>query len=135
MYATKFLSKGDSIEKLKQEYQAKGYGEEPCQYALNAYDAAWVLALSYVEVMEKNNGKYDPDLMAETIPKVTEEYSKGTYGVTPVSGYIKLNEWNDRASGDYAIYYVNKDCSWDLAGIWKFAAGKIEWKHKPTQPE
>jgi branched-chain amino acid transport system substrate-binding protein len=134
VYSTLFESKGPAYESLKAKYQEKGFGESPYQYALNAYDAAWVLALAYVEVMDKNNGEYDPDLMAETIPVVTEKYSKGEYGVKPVSGYIKLNEWNDRASGDYAIWYVNKDCKWDAAGVWKFETKSIEWYHKPTPP-
>ena len=133
MYSTLFSSKGKAYEDLVKEYQKRGFGDHPYQYALNAYDAAWVLALSYVEVVNKT-GSYDPDVMAETIPVVTENYSKGEYGVYPVSGYIKLNEWNDRASGDYAIWYVNKDCKWDLAGVWKFETKTIEWKHKPSVP-
>jgi len=133
-YSTLFESKGPAYKELAKKYKEKGFGDSPYQYAMNAYDAAWVLALAYVEVMDKNNGKYDPDLMAETIPVVTEKYSKGEYGVKPVSGYIKLNEWNDRASGDYAIWYVNKDCKWDAAGVWKFETKSIEWYHKPTPP-
>ncbi|WP_048084895.1 ABC transporter substrate-binding protein [Archaeoglobus profundus] len=133
MYSTLFSSKGKAYEELVEEYQKRGFGEHPYQYALNAYDAAWVLALSYVEVINKT-GSYDPDVMAETIPVVTEKYSNGEYGVYPVSGYIKLNEWNDRASGDYAIWYVNDQCEWDLAGIWKFETKTIEWMHKPSAP-
>jgi len=96
------------------------------QYALNAYDAEWVIALSFVEVYKKL-GKYDPDEMARTIPIVTEKYSKGEYGVTPVSGYIRLDEYNDRASGDYAIWAV-ENSEWILKGIWKSVENKIEWK-------
>ena len=131
MYSTLFSSKGKAYEDLVKEYRARGYGDHPYQYALNAYDAAWVLVLSYIETVNKT-GKYDPDVMAQTIPVVTEKYSKGEYGVYPVSGYIKLNEWNDRASGDYAIWFVNNQCKWDLAGIWKFETKSIEWKHKPS---
>ncbi len=133
MYSTLFSSKGKAYDKLVEEYRKRGFGDHPYQYALNAYDAAWVLVLSYIETVNKT-GKYDPDVMAETIPIVTEKYSKGEYGVYPVSGYIKLNEWNDRASGDYAIWYVNKSCEWDLAGVWKFETKSIEWKHKPSLP-
>jgi len=131
VYSTLFESKGKALESLKAKFKEKGFGETPYQYAMNAYDAAWVLALSYVEVM-KEKGSYDPDAMAEKIPIVTENYSKGKYGFEPVTGYITLNEWNDRASGDYAIYYVTKDCNWETAGIWKFETKTIEWTHKPS---
>jgi len=134
MYSTLFNSKGKAFDELKAKYQKMGFGDTPYQYALNAYDAAWVLALSYVEVV-KENGSYDADAMAEKIPVVTENYSKGVYGVEPVSGYIKLDKWNDRASGDYAIYYVTKDCKWNLAGVWKFDKNAVEWQHKPTPPK
>ncbi|MEM0022037.1 MAG: hypothetical protein QXK44_00630 [Archaeoglobaceae archaeon] len=82
----------------------------------------------YVEVV-KEKGKYDADAMATKIPLVTEKYSKGEYGVETVSGYIKLNEWNDRASGDFALYYI-KDCSWRTAGIWDSVSNKITWQEK-----
>ncbi len=135
LYSTLFDSKGPAYAELKKEYQERGYGETPYQYALNAYDAAWVLCLSYVEVMNKTGGKYDPDLMAEIIPKVTENYSKGVYGVEPVTGYIKLNEWNDRASGDYAIWYITENCTWGKAGVWHYKNETITWFHKPTPPK
>lgn len=132
-YSTLFQSKGPAYDALKQKYMEKGYGDAPYQYAMNAYDAAWVLALAYAEVVNEK-GKYDPDAMAEKIPEVTEKYSNGEYGVEPVSGKVLLNEWNDRASGDYAIYYVNKDGKWDTAGIWKFATQTVDWTHKPEWP-
>jgi branched-chain amino acid transport system substrate-binding protein len=125
MYSTLFDSKGPSFAKLDEIYR-KRFGREIYQYALNAYDAQWVIALSFVEV-HKKLGKYDPDEMAKIIPIVTEKYSKGEYGVTPVSGYIKLDEYNDRASGDYAIWGVEKS-EWVLKGIWKSVENKIEWK-------
>jgi len=131
IYSTLFESKGEAFEELRAKYKERGFGE-PYQFAMNAYDAAWVIALAYVEVVEEK-GSYDADAMAEKIPEVTEDYSKGVYGVEPVTGYITLNEWNDRASGDYAIYYVT-DCSWDTAGIWRSAVNKVEWVKKPTVP-
>ncbi len=133
LYSTLFESKGKAFDELKAKYKERGFGNEPYQYAMNAYDAAWVLALSYVKVIEEK-GSYDADTMAETIPVVTADYSEGKYGVYPVTGTIKLNEWNDRASGDYAIYYVTKDCKWDKAGLWVFDENKIEWAHKPEAP-
>ncbi|MET1123673.1 MAG: ABC transporter substrate-binding protein [Archaeoglobaceae archaeon] len=130
LLSTMFESYGAGLQNLIEKMKEKGYGEEPYQYALNAYDAAWVLALAYVETIDEA-GKYDPDVMVEKIKEVAVKYSKGEYGVQPVSGYIELNEWNDRASGDYAIWYVTSACNWEKAGVWKFAENKIEWTVKP----
>lgn len=136
-YSTLFESKGPGFEKLNKTYYEK-YERVPYQYALDAYDGAWVLALAYAEVYDEL-GKYDPDVMAEKIPTVTEKYSKGEYGVTPVSGYIKLDEYNDRASGNYAIWAV-ENCNWVQAGLWKSEENKVEWlttlpKPKPIETE
>lgn len=125
MYSTLFDSRGPSFDKLNKTYHER-FGRDIYQYALDAYDAEWVLALSYSEIYGKL-GKYDADEMATNIPKVTEEYSKGTYGVTTVSGYIKLDEFNDRASGDYAIWGVEKS-AWILKGIWRSQTNQIEWQ-------
>ncbi|WP_048092828.1 ABC transporter substrate-binding protein [Geoglobus acetivorans] len=133
-FSTLFESRGPAYDDLAVKYKEAGYGDSPYQYAMNAYDAAWVLALAYAEVV-KEKGQYDPDAMAEKMPVVTEKYSNGDYGVEPVSGKIVLNEWNDRASGDYAIYYVNKEGKWETAGIWKFATQSVDWQHKPVWPE
>ena len=100
---------------------------------MNAYDAVWVLALSYAEVCDKLS-KYDADEMAKTIPMVTKNYSEGEYGVETVSGYIELDDFNDRASGDYAVYYV-ENCSWKTAGIWRYETGEIEWLVTPKKPK
>jgi len=125
LYSTLFESKGEDFERLSKAYQEK-YGGSPYQYALNAYDAAWVLALAYAEVYEKL-GKYDADEMAKIIPEVTEKYCNGEYGVKSVSGFIKLDEFNDRASGDYAIYCVENG-EWIDAGLWKYETNEIIWK-------
>ena len=130
LYSTLFMAKGPAYKQLVEEYKKRGWGT-PMQYAMNAYDAAWVLALSYVQVMKMNHGKYDPDLMAKVIPEVTLNYSEGKYGVQPVTGFIKLDKWNDRASGDYAIWYVTSKPSWDLAGIWYYSNNSIVWFHRP----
>lgn len=120
LYSTLFESHGEGLEVLKKKMK-----EDPYQYALNAYDAAWVLTLAYVEVM-KEKKTYDPDLMAEKISSVAVKYSKGEYKVKTVSGFIQLNEFNDRASGDFAIFYVTPKCTWEKFGTWKFETGKIE---------
>jgi branched-chain amino acid transport system substrate-binding protein len=130
LYSTLFESKGVTLGNLESKYEENGFGKTPYQYSLNAYDAAWVLALSYVEVVDAV-GNYDPESMAEIIPTVTEWYSEGEYDVRPVSGYITLNEWNDRASGNYTIWYVNKSCEWDVAGFWSSKTQTVEWYHRP----
>ena len=132
-YSTLFESKGPAFDELAKKYNEAGFKGSPYQYAMNAYDAAWVIALAYAEVVEEK-GSYDADAMVEKMKVVAEKYSNGDYGVQPVSGAIKLNEWNDRASGDYAIYYVSSKGDWETAGIWKFATGKVEWTHKPVPP-
>ncbi|MDI3502933.1 MAG: branched-chain amino acid transport system substrate-binding protein [Archaeoglobi archaeon] len=134
LLSTLFESQGPGIEQLRAKFEQKGLSGEPYQYAMNAYDAAWVLALSYVEVVEEK-GSYDPDAMAEKIPEVTKKYSEGEYGVEPVSGYIELNEWNDRATGDYAIWYVSPEGQWEKAGTWHFSDGSVEWISKPSVPQ
>lgn len=122
-YSTIFESRGKAFEKLNETMFVR-FKKAPHQYGVNDYDAAWVLALAYTEVYDKL-GKYDPDEMAKVIPEVTKNYSAGKYGVETVSGYIELDEFNDRASGDYAIYYV-KECRWDKAGVWGYETGEIE---------
>jgi len=132
LYSTLFESKGKAYAELEAKYKER-FNTTPYQYAMNAYDAAWVIALAYAEVYDEL-GAYDPDVMAERIPAVTEKYSNGEYGVYPVSGYIELDEYNDRASGDYMIYYVTEKCTWDKAGLWKSTEDKIEWYKTPTLP-
>lgn len=129
MYSTLFDSKGPGYEELRKKCMER-YGGKPYQYGLNAYDAAWVLALAYVETV-KSVGKFDPDFMAQIIPDMAVRYSQGEFGVQPVGGYIELNEWNDRVGGSYAIWYVNESCKWDLAGIWHSENGTIDWYHPP----
>ncbi|WP_423792922.1 ABC transporter substrate-binding protein [Methanocaldococcus indicus] len=125
LYSTMFYSESDDAKILKEEFKKK-FGREPDQYALNVYDAAWVLSLSYAEMLNETKGKYDADLLAKLIKENTEKYSKGEFGVKPVTGYIKLNIWNDRASGNYGIFAVTKD-GWKLVGIWNSETNKIEW--------
>ena len=131
LYCTLFEARGPAFKKLAEEYQKMGYHHTPYQYALNAYDAAWVLCLSYAQLMKMTHGKYNATLMAEIIPQVTLNYSKGVYGVQPVTGFIKLNKWNDRASGNYGIYYVTKNDTWAMAGKWFYKNDTVVWFHKP----
>jgi branched-chain amino acid transport system substrate-binding protein len=100
-------------------------GNSPQSYGLNAYDATWVLALSFAKVYDEQ-GKFDEAALAEAVPKVAEEYSAGNYSVSPVSGEVKFNEYNDRVGSEYNIYSVSNE-SWIESGVWKFATDEIEW--------
>ncbi|RLG25435.1 hypothetical protein DRN85_05900 [Methanosarcinales archaeon] len=102
------------------------FGGSAYQYGLNSYDALWVLALAYEELRETGE-KYSADAMTALIPSVTEKFSKGEYDQKTVSGYITLDEYNDRASGDYAIYKVS-NCTWTQAGLWRYEANEITWE-------
>ncbi|AEF96128.1 ABC transporter substrate-binding protein [Methanotorris igneus] len=124
LYSTLYHAESEEAEKIKEKYKAK-FGGEVEQYGLIAYDATWVAGLAYAEVL-KEKGSYDPDLMVEKIKEVLEKYNNGEFGVKPVTGDLKLNEWNDRASGDYAIYKVTED-GWKVVGIWKSSTGQVEW--------
>jgi branched-chain amino acid transport system substrate-binding protein len=100
-------------------------GNSPQSYGLNAYDATWVLAIASAQVYDKE-GKYNEDAVAEALPKVAEEYSAGTYGVYPVSGEVKFNEYKDRVGSEYRIYAVSGG-AWKEVGVWKFATDEITW--------
>ena len=116
---------GAAYEDLKKVYAERTGGKEPKSYGLNAYDAAWVFALAYAEVYDKL-GKYDADEMAKVIPQVAEKYSKGAYGVEPVSGPVKFDEYNDRIGSEYRIYAV-KEGAWTEVGVWSFETNSIKW--------
>ncbi len=115
---------GKEFDDLNSTYYQR-MGSSPKSYGLNAYDAAWVLSLSFAQVYDKQ-GKFDEDAVAEIVPKVAEEYSTGKYGIFPVSGEVKLNEYNDRIGSEYRIYAVS-DGSWKELGVWKFASNEIKW--------
>ncbi|RLI81082.1 hypothetical protein DRP04_06905, partial [Archaeoglobales archaeon] len=103
LYSTIFEYEAD--EEFKKRFSER-FGVEPYVYSLNAYDAAWVLALTYAEVYGRS-GRFDVYEIADQIPEVTEKFSLGYYGINSASGYIKLDEFNDRASGEYAVYHVS----------------------------
>ena len=128
LYSTIFYGVSDEAKKLEEEYKKRGYGEKPRQYALIAYDALWVGAISYADML-KEAGKYDADTLAAKIKENVEKYTKGDFGVKPVTGDLYLNEWNDRASGNYGIHAVTAD-GWKLVGIWNYKTGKITWMNE-----
>jgi branched-chain amino acid transport system substrate-binding protein len=129
LYSTVFYSVSPEAKILEEEYQKKGYGKEVTQYPLCAYDGVWVAAVSYADMLNETGGKYDADLLAKKIRENVKKYSEGAFGVKPVTGDIVLNEWNDRASGNYAIRVVTPE-GWKLGGVWDSSTGKITWKIK-----
>jgi len=124
MYSTIFESEGP--KEYINRYSEK-YGGTPTSYGLISYDTLWILTMAYVETLKSNNGKYDADVMTEKIKEVIQKYNNGEYGVEPLSGKIVLNEFNDRASGDYAIYAITED-GWKKVGTWRYETKKVEWK-------
>lgn len=114
---------GKAFEEFNETYYAKT-GKSPKSYGMNAHDAEWVLALAYAQV-----GSYDADKISEAIKEVAVKYSKGEYGVEPVSGAINLDEYNDRVVPEYKIYAV-KDNNWAEVGTWKYADNEIVWAGK-----
>ncbi len=127
-WSTIFESFGPDAEKVKEKYAQK-FGGSPDAYGLISYDALWVASLAQAEVIQEN-GKYDPDLMVVKMKEVIDKYNKGEYGQKPVTGDITLNKFNDRASGDYAIYKVTKN-GWEKVGVWKFDTKTVEWIENP----
>jgi branched-chain amino acid transport system substrate-binding protein len=115
---------GKEFDDLNSTYYQRT-GSSPMSYGLNAYDTTWILAQSFAKVYDEQ-GKFNEDAVAEAVPKVAEEYSTGKYGVSPVSGEIKFNEYNDRIGSEYRIYAVS-DGTWKESGVWKFATDEIEW--------
>ena len=119
-YSTLFYSVGPSVKRLQ-----KRYGKEVPQYVLNSYDALWLAAVPYAEVLKKK-GEFDPDLFVKKVKEDVKRYSSGEYGITPDTGKIEFDEWNDRASGNYGIHIVTPE-GWRLAGVWNCETGKITW--------
>jgi branched-chain amino acid transport system substrate-binding protein len=125
LYSTVSETKGGKeFDNLNSTYYQQ-MGSSPQSYGLNSYDATWVMALSFAEVYDRE-GKYNASAVAEAMPKVSEEYSTGEYGIYPVSGEVRFNEYKDRVGSEYRIYAVS-DGSWNEVGVWKFATNEVEW--------
>lgn len=125
LYSTVSETKGgEEFNKLNSTYYQQT-GNLPQSYGLNSYDATWVLALSFADVYDKED-KYNADAMAEAMPGVAEKYSMGSYGMYPVSGEVKFNEYRDRIGSKYIIYSVS-DGNWNESGVWEFATNKVAW--------
>ena len=97
--STKFIgtiagsSGSTKSQQFKQAFTAK-FGVEPRAYDFYAYDAAWLAAMTILQV-----GKYDGSAVAAAIPSV----AASTEGVT---GNLQLNQFGDRAYGSYTIWMV-----------------------------
>jgi len=125
IYSTVSETKGGKeFDKLNSTYYQQT-GNTPQSYGLNSYDTTWIIALSFAEIYDKEE-KYDANAMAEAMPRVAQEYSNGSYGMHPVSGEVRFNEYNDRIGSEYMIYSVSGG-SWNQCGAWKFATNKVEW--------
>jgi branched-chain amino acid transport system substrate-binding protein len=99
------------VETVKKEI-----GMEPDIWALQAYDAAWVLALSTLLA-----GKYDADAIKAAIPYVAKMY----WGV---SGNTELNEKNDRKSQSEEIWAIINN-KMVLVGMYDPISDSITWYH------
>ncbi|OYT31106.1 MAG: hypothetical protein B6U94_04330 [Thermofilum sp. ex4484_79] len=102
---------------FKERYSSK-FGLEPESYTLNSYDAAWVIALTIIQV-----GQYDGQKIAKALPSVAGSF----FGV---SGWTKLDKNGDRAGGDYeicAIKMVDGKPKWVRVGVYSFTADSVTW--------
>ncbi|RLE63523.1 MAG: hypothetical protein DRJ47_09335 [Thermoprotei archaeon] len=105
-------------EEFRNRYVER-FNEEPDPYSYNTYDAVWTVALAILSV-----GEYDSEKIAKALPIVAEKY----FGV---SGWMRLDENGDRASGDYIILgvvYENGKYVWKEVAVYKESTGEIVWK-------
>ncbi len=94
-------------------------GETPVSYAINAYDATWVAALTILATGQ-NSGK----AIQAALPSIANNY----FGA---SGWTQLQSSGDEAPVGYDIYQiVNNDgtISWVLAGTYSAASDTITWQ-------
>ncbi|QOJ78069.1 ABC transporter substrate-binding protein [Infirmifilum lucidum] len=98
-------------ENFKAKFKSR-FGEDPDAYSMNAYDAAWLIALSVMAT-----GQYSGEAIARALPTIAQHY----YGVT---GNTALDQTGDRAAGDYAAWKVvktDKGYEWVLVAIYSLA--------------
>ncbi len=94
------------------------YGVEPDSYTHNMYDAAWLAAMTILQV-----GKYDGEAIAKALPEVAARF----FGV---SGWLNLDENGDRAFGDYsiaAIVFENGEYVCKVVGVYRSTTDTVEW--------
>ncbi len=101
------------------EFTAAAPGQTPDSYAINAYDATWVAALSVIAAGQ-NNGQ----AIQKALPGVANTY----YGA---SGWTQLQPSGDEAPVGYDIYEVQTvsgSTQWVLAGSYSSATDAITWQ-------
>lgn len=101
-----------------QEFNATAH-ESPVSYAINAYDAAWVIALS-VLAAGQNNG--------QAIQKVFANIADHYFGA---SGWTSLQASGDEAPVGYDIYEVQTKgttTQWVLAGTYSSGSDTVTWQ-------
>ena len=107
--STTFIPSSNPMqEEFKRRFRQR-FGEDPDSYSMNAYDAAWLLALSVMLT-----GSDDGAKVASVLPQVASRY----YGIT---GTITLDEAGDRAAGDYGVFKVVRTPSgfeWKLVAVY-----------------
>ncbi|RLE61206.1 MAG: branched-chain amino acid ABC transporter substrate-binding protein [Thermoprotei archaeon] len=104
-------------EEFMKRFKARA-GENPDAYSMNAYDAAWIAALSVMLV-----GEYNSEKVVQVLPDVAKRY----FGV---SGNTILNENGDRASGDYAIWKLvqtDKGLEWKIVAMYSVATDSVTY--------
>jgi branched-chain amino acid transport system substrate-binding protein len=97
-------------------YNKTGYAVQGFVVAL--YDSAWVLTYSLLMTQ-----KYDGEALTEVLPTVADSY----FGAT---GWTVLNEYGDRAAGDYDIYtinVVNGKTQWSIIGHYSGTTDSVTW--------
>ena len=101
------------------EFTAAAPGQTPDSYAINAYDATWVAALS-VLAAGQNNGQ----AIQKALPGVASSY----FGA---SGWTNLQPSGDEAPVGYDIYKVQTvsgTTQWVLAGTYSSASDTVTWQ-------
>jgi branched-chain amino acid transport system substrate-binding protein len=100
------------------EFNASAH-ETPDSYAINAYDATWVAALTILSVGQ-NNGQ----AIQHALPAIANNY----FGA---SGWTQLQASGDEAPVGYDIYEVQTvsgSTQWVLAGTYSASTDAITWQ-------
>jgi len=88
---------GEKFETIWEQIEGK-VGGIPDVYAVAAYDALWVAALTYVDT----GGTEDTDALKKALPQTARSFSGAT-------GLTTLNEAGDREHGSYQFWHVVED--------------------------
>jgi ABC-type branched-subunit amino acid transport system substrate-binding protein len=83
----------------------------------STYDLVWSLALAIDEA------GYEPEAVKSLLPNVTDQWTKD-YGS---SGHLVFNQYGDRTTGNFALYYINDQSNWVNFGYYSNKEGSIKW--------